>query len=107
MLIILNSASIADNDGDLREGLVIQHGFEECLGTPFNVDQLCKKVARFSPFVQMSSDPGRFVCNHIYYNSLSQSISSLFVHVPSEREGLEVSDMTKVIISLIEELVNT
>lgn len=37
--------------------------------------------------VMTSDDAGRFVCNYVYYHSLSfaeqNGISSLFVHVPS------------------------
>ncbi|EFA84495.1 hypothetical protein PPL_02529 [Heterostelium album PN500] len=61
----------------------------ECVNIPTSlpIDHLIEKLCT-SHSVEPSTDPGRFVCNYIYYNSLmlskksSDKFKSLFVHVP-------------------------
>lgn len=44
-------------------------------------------MAKMGYEVMPSNDPGRFVCNYVYYHSLrfaeQNGIKSLFVHVPT------------------------
>ena len=32
--------------------------------------------------LSVSDDPGRFLCNYVYYRSLERAGSSVFIHVP-------------------------
>jgi pyroglutamyl-peptidase len=64
--------------------------YKSCLRTSLNVDELAQIMTRRYPQVktQISSDPGRFVCNYIYCCSLVRfgkavtNVCSLFLHVP-------------------------
>ena len=61
---------------------------DQLLGTELDVDKIVAELqADGLPFV-VSTDPGRFICNYIYYTSL-QNLSrtgctrkSVFVHIP-------------------------
>jgi len=53
--------------------------------TKLPVEEIKKKLRAQGFAVELSEDPGRFLCNYIYYQSLHHSTpvqSSLFVHVP-------------------------
>lgn len=55
--------------------------------TSLPVEKITESLAKMGYEVMTSDDAGRFVCNYVYYHSLSfaeqNGISSLFVHVPS------------------------
>jgi pyroglutamyl-peptidase len=64
--------------------------YKSCLRTSLNVDELAKTMTKRFPQVttQVSTDPGRYVCNYIYCSSLvrfgkvDSNACSLFLHVP-------------------------
>jgi pyroglutamyl-peptidase len=56
----------------------------------FDLVDLCEKLVKLGHNVEISTDPGRFICNYAYYSSLADITAgdwghddSLFVHVPS------------------------
>ena len=57
---------------------------EDTLTTCIPLETLvCKlKDEGFSDDVEISNDPGRFLCNYVYYKSLLVNRFALFVHVP-------------------------
>lgn len=85
-------ASIPDNDGILCNGEKIDEEGEERLETTVDIIELEKRIKDQGIPVKISTDPGRYVCNNIYYTALSSSKRpSLFVHFPL----LEDMDKTK------------
>eukprot|EP01121_Diplochlamys_sp_Union-15-3_P017003 TRINITY_DN590_c0_g1_i1.p1 TRINITY_DN590_c0_g1~~TRINITY_DN590_c0_g1_i1.p1 ORF type:complete len:235 (+),score=32.84 TRINITY_DN590_c0_g1_i1:88-792(+) len=58
----------------------------QCLKTKLPVDFICSALKSKGYDVETSTDPGRFLCNYIYFQSLHLSsfnaTESLFVHVP-------------------------
>ena len=70
------SCSLADNANILRKDSKIIEDGKEILETKINVNKL-------SNLVELSDNPGRFVCNNMYYHLLSNYPSkSLFIHIP-------------------------
>jgi pyroglutamyl-peptidase len=59
-----------------------------CLSTLLNVGQLKSDLEKKGFSVKLSDDPGRFLCNYTYFESLQFATAnqcySLFVHVPSQ-----------------------
>jgi len=50
--------------------------------TKLNVNQIVTILKKQFKVVE-SDDPGRYICNYIYYCSLNKNCNSLFVHFPS------------------------
>ena len=63
--------------------------------------------------VAISNDPGRFVCNYVYYKSLlhqkskGSSLNSLFIHVPpyNPKDTITVDLVVKIVKQLITSVV--
>lgn len=100
-------ASIPDNDGLSHNGDKIDDRTEEFLETTIQVEPLLKKLKDENISVELSTDPGRYVCNNIYYMALSDNTRpSLFVHFPTnETMPIEVKERAlRTIIDYLKEL---
>eukprot|EP01119_Soliformovum_irregulare_P011760 TRINITY_DN2981_c0_g1_i1.p1 TRINITY_DN2981_c0_g1~~TRINITY_DN2981_c0_g1_i1.p1 ORF type:complete len:267 (-),score=34.75 TRINITY_DN2981_c0_g1_i1:884-1684(-) len=77
--------------------------FKSSINVPFLVESLRSK----SHTVKASQDPGRFICNWIYFNSLQHAketgAHSLFVHVPPF-DAMNRSTQLKIIRDLFQSL---
>lgn len=73
----------------IKDIAALDSPLESCL----NVPALCEQLKRNHWNVEISSDPGRYLCNYIYYKSLQLSTKrqessrtgncqSIFIHVP-------------------------
>ena len=83
-------ASIPDNDGVLYEGKKIADDGEERLETDIDIVEIERRLKEEGIPVYISTDPGRYVCNNIYYTALySRKEPSLFVHFPETRDMSE------------------
>ena len=80
-------ASIPDIDGVLEEGGKILENGEERLETEVDVEAIVSRLKREGIEASLSLDPGRYVCNNVYYTALAiLPIPSLFVHFPSWKD---------------------
>lgn len=75
-------ASSADNDGILFSGEKIRDDGPDTLTTPFDAESIVNALVSRGIESRISSDPGRYVCNNIYYHSLLRGRKALFVHLP-------------------------
>lgn len=91
-------APVADNAGVLRRAQGLRpDGPATLRPTGINLDVLVAAMGARGIAVEASDDPGRFVCNALYYAALSAgrrwSRGSVFVHVPPSAQhvgmGLE------------------
>lgn len=67
--------------------------FDESLSSDLDVIGLCQQLVADNWNVKVSSDPGRFLCNYVYYTSLclhkekvrteGNICRSLFIHMPA------------------------
>ncbi|MBO4540821.1 MAG: hypothetical protein J5736_02480 [Bacilli bacterium] len=76
----LKQASLPDEDGISMQGSPINVNLPESIPNPLPLPK-CLEEWKGYPFV-LSDDPGRFVCNLVYFHDLSSGIPSLFVHLP-------------------------
>ena len=89
-LLVKRKASIPDNDGVLYEGEKIADDGEERLETEIDIVEIERRLKEEGIPVYISTDPGRYVCNNIYYTALySRKEPSLFVHFPETRDMSE------------------
>lgn len=51
--------------------------------TCIDVHALLTHLVKMKFQVEISDDPGRYVCNYMYYKSLKKNRNAIFVHVPS------------------------
>jgi pyroglutamyl-peptidase len=80
-----------DNDGVVKTGEAILPGQAASLKTKVNLSALKEELQPSGITLEISTDPGRYLCNEIYYLDLASGIPSLFVHFPA----LEVSSKEK------------
>jgi pyroglutamyl-peptidase len=79
-----------DNDGIRKMGEAIIPGKEASLKTTVDVSAIHAILAEAGIPSEISSDPGRYICNEVYYLDLTSGIPSLFVHLPSvETQSIE------------------
>lgn len=82
--------NVSDQDGYKPDKQIINslYSFEQPIHTKLDTTHIVNNLSTQQYNVYESIDPGRFVCNYTYYNSLCLSqqynnVYSLFVHVPS------------------------
>ena len=72
----ISSCSIADNQGIIKKEELIDINLPSELITNINLDEL-------EEYGNISYDPGKFVCNNLYFHLLSYSKDKcLFIHIP-------------------------
>ncbi len=76
------SAPIPDNAGVICSGEKILPSQPDILQTPFNLEKLINSLEQEGIPSSLSTDPGRYVCNNIYFHSLAKGRKALFVHLP-------------------------
>ena len=78
-----------------EEKIMTSFAFDERIGTDLPVESICTRindryqVSQYQePMVALSDDPGRYVCNYIYFHSLQhydqkgKPKECVFIHVP-------------------------
>lgn len=109
----------AHNDGYNRPdeiGQKCHHGCcvkggEECLSTPLDLEKICAEVmsAKSPCLVGISDDAGRFLCEYIYYTSLSiRQGTCSFIHVPRVDSPYSLEELVEtlrlVILAMLQQL---
>ena len=97
------NAKAADNAGILFSGEKIIEDGEDVLATPFDTERIVSVLEREGAKSAVSTDPGRYVCNNIYYHSLSKGRKALFVHLPPF-DCLPLSEAVRAVRTIITEL---
>ncbi|KAH7101499.1 peptidase C15, pyroglutamyl peptidase I-like protein [Auriculariales sp. MPI-PUGE-AT-0066] len=89
------------------------HGLDDELATDIDVEQLVQFLNKTDKNVQVSDDPGRYLCDFIFYASLAQAqlqkagdptsspAKVLFMHVPPPEEPHTVAQMTETVKRLV------
>jgi len=85
-------ASKADNAGDVRAAGPIEIAGADVMTPAYPRNELVRHLARAKIPAEISTDPGRFVCNYTYYRVACALIeggdpweapSCIFIHVPA------------------------
>ncbi len=93
----LDDTRIPDNDGDKREKQRIDASlpFDQACPTNFSAQKVLQTMRMAGAQAELSQDPGRYVCNHLYYHALARALEHdkkvlvSFIHVPPSLELLE------------------
>jgi len=84
------NASHPDNDGVCKMGEAIIAGGKAFLKTSVDLVKIHDALREAGIFSDISTDPGRYICNEVYYLDLASGVSSLFVHFPAtETQSIE------------------
>lgn len=78
-----NKSFTADNIGLFYNGDEIIEGGDDILSSPFDIELLAAALEKEGITASPSTDPGRYVCNNLYYQSLYKGNRALFIHFPS------------------------
>ena len=73
-------APLPDEDGESMQGCPIHENLADKIDNPILLPSLLDPLQGF-PFL-LSDNPGRYICNLIYFHDLWSGIPSLFVHLP-------------------------
>ena len=77
---------VPDETGNQPTGTVIDNRFEleSVKSTSYPIDDFRNRLCMLNYDVCKSSDPGRFLCNYVYYSSLQKchNQQAIFIHVP-------------------------
>lgn len=90
---------IPDNDGIKIEDKAISTG-KARIETNRDVSQYLDE------FVKLSTDPGRYLCNMVYYLGLTQNRNTVFIHVPISSD-MDILRKVEALINAIEKDSNT
>lgn len=93
--------TIADNDGAQPQGKTIISGGIPTIATNFPIwPKGVVASLRQTPWpMDLSTDPGTFVCNHVAYHLYSSHFPTLFMHVPALHKtdaGQSEADVQKI-----------
>ncbi len=83
-------ASIPDNKGINGNSEKIAQDGDDRLETTLDINRLIELLKTEGIEVRLSEDPGRYICNNLYYHALMSKKEAFFVHLPSlENMALE------------------
>jgi pyroglutamyl-peptidase len=80
----LIDCSSTDSEGIILHNHKIKVEGKDSLTTTLPLLSLKESLSSFP--ITISTDPGRYCCNEVYYLDLYSGIPSLFVHLPNEKE---------------------
>lgn len=74
-----------DGCGDRHAEGVLAQDAAALLTTPHSIDALARRLTAAGVPATPSDDPGRYLCNTLYFLSLQAGLAALFVHIPALR----------------------
>ncbi|CAD8155164.1 unnamed protein product [Paramecium octaurelia] len=74
---------------------------DEQIKSSLNITQIISQLQQLGYQVNKSYNPGRFLCNYLYYQSLKQNPQTIFIHVPQYQTISEEQQM-KFLLDLIQ-----
>ncbi|MCI2069486.1 MAG: hypothetical protein LKJ88_08020 [Bacilli bacterium] len=94
-----------DNRQFIPSSSFIVEGGKETLRTSYNPDYLVNMLNKEGFQASLSADPGRYLCNYVYYKSLEALAgSALFVHLPPMRKPTDLDNYLSAALLLIKDL---
>ena len=102
-----NRAQGKDVDSQVPAGEIIteKYAIDHALHSNLNLSLMSRNITSVTSVpVRVSTDPGRYLCNFVYFNVLFHhpNIPSVFVHVPPENEPLSVNEMSIVLLNMVQ-----
>jgi pyroglutamyl-peptidase len=88
-----------DHRGEQRIGRLAEKG-PHSLCTPFEAQGIVDSMIEQGFSVEISHDPGRYVCNAFYYGVLAREVPCLFFHLPPCEGMLAAAKIEGPLVSL-------
>lgn len=85
-------AAAADVDGVSKDGEPIAFFGASSFETKIDLPRLQKELETKGHHAVISTDPGRYCCNEVYYLCLRSGLPSLFVHLPGLKKASPEED---------------
>uniref|UniRef100_K3W7U6 Pyroglutamyl-peptidase I n=1 Tax=Globisporangium ultimum (strain ATCC 200006 / CBS 805.95 / DAOM BR144) TaxID=431595 RepID=K3W7U6_GLOUD len=98
---------IPDERGWVAQNVVINADEDDALKTMLPLDEMLADLERVNANARISTDPGRYICNYVYFHSLhwvkTQDANhyALFLHVP-EFELIPMDEQVQFVRRVIE-----
>ncbi|KAF4319346.1 hypothetical protein BBO99_00005997 [Phytophthora kernoviae] len=102
---------IPDERGCAPKNEIIHEGEPESIETALPLEEMQKTLQTVNSRVDISTDPGRYICNYVYYRSLVWANNqankgnlehyALFVHVPEFR-NITLEDQVELASKIVE-----
>lgn len=80
----LKDGKYPDNDGITKINEKIDGSGADILSSSLEIGEMVSRFRDKGYPIRESDDPGRYICNLVYYLDLSSCPDSLFVHLPKE-----------------------
>lgn len=78
----LMSSKGMDNDGIIKDNEIIDKDKRDFYLNPIDFDELESYLNENNVEFHFSDNPGRYICNLVYFNILAYSHKGLFIHLP-------------------------
>jgi pyroglutamyl-peptidase len=100
------NSPVQNNDGKIVLSQKIRPNGAKELTNPLPLGEWQRRLQEKEVASDLSSDPGRYVCNEIYYLDLSSGIPCLFVHLPNLDKSSLAADvaLAKELLALAKKL---
>tara|TARA_R110002072_G_scaffold64203_3_gene159461 strand:+ start:69716 stop:70231 length:516 start_codon:yes stop_codon:yes gene_type:complete len=85
-----------DNDNIIKQNEPILVGGRPKISTEFNLGEITKVLEEEW---QYSDDPGRYLCNFLFYKVLNRNRNSVFIHLPKNCDSYRLSENIKKLFS--------
>jgi len=96
---------IPDNAGREPRGTPIEPGGPEELKSTLPLEKIHAALSKANHHITLSTDPGRYLCNQIYYISRRMMERAIFIHLPLATNlptSKAVASISEIIIRLTE-----
>ncbi len=97
-----------DNDGSIFNNKIIDENQENSIKTQLDLEKIINVLKQKYAFIAISDNPGRYVCNTVYFSSLSMqknnNLKSIFIHLPTF-EVVSKENMVSCLVDIISELI--
>lgn len=104
----LMDSKYPDNDGNIFVDKIIEENCKNYIKSSFDLEKIKNNLSRKYPFISISNSAGTYVCNAVYFYSLSiqneYKHKSIFIHLPTF-EIISKEVMVQVLKDIIIELV--
>lgn len=85
---------IPDERGWVARGETIAENEPESLTTAVPLDELLPLLQKVNPAARISTDPGRYICNYVYYRSLLWTRQQAAAGHPEVSPGLVTGSLS-------------
>lgn len=94
-----------DNCGLIPINKTIDLSSPAFLKTTYETSKAKQAIEELNLPCQLSSDPGRYLCNYVYFLALKATKGhALFIHLPNPRPTISLKDMEQAALRVLEQI---